>query len=163
MPTTTLPLKDLHLPPAIGWWPPALGWWLVALAVPLCLAGGYWLYKRLTRKTAVKTANQQLLAIKHNTALTTLEKLGALSILLRRVAISLYPRAEVAALTGQQWLAFLDRALPNAPFSSGSGQLLVTANYRNSLPSEQELSDLLSLCEAWLKAQSKQPQITSRP
>ena len=28
-----LPLRDIHLPGAIGWWPPALGWWLLAALV----------------------------------------------------------------------------------------------------------------------------------
>ena len=31
-----IPLRDLHLPEAIGWWPLAPGWWLlIALGVVL--------------------------------------------------------------------------------------------------------------------------------
>ncbi|RLB67278.1 MAG: DUF4381 domain-containing protein, partial [Deltaproteobacteria bacterium] len=26
-------LKDIHLPPAPGWWPPAPGWWFVTFVV----------------------------------------------------------------------------------------------------------------------------------
>ncbi|MGH8222486.1 MAG: DUF4381 family protein, partial [Woeseiaceae bacterium] len=33
-----IPLRDLHLPEAVGWWPPAPGWWLlIALAVAALL------------------------------------------------------------------------------------------------------------------------------
>jgi len=69
MPTTQLPLKDIHLPEAIGWWPPAIGWWLLAVLIPLLIVFLYWFYQRLTRKTAIKTAKNNLAAINHNPAL----------------------------------------------------------------------------------------------
>jgi hypothetical protein len=156
MPTTQLPLKDIHLPEAIGWWPPAIGWWLLAVLIPLLIVFLYWFYQRLTRKTAIKTAKNNLAAIKHNPALDNNQKLRELSMLIRRVAISVNPRTEVASLTGRQWLAFLDKTLKGAPFSEGCGQLLAEAPYRNSPPSELEISQLFSLCEEWLKAQTKQ-------
>jgi hypothetical protein len=156
MPTTQLPLKDIHLPEAIGWWPPAIGWWLLAVLIPLLIVFLYWFYQRLTRKTAIKTAKNNLAAIKNNPALDNNQKLRELSMLIRRVAISVNPRTEVASLTGRQWLAFLDKTLKGAPFSEGCGQLLAEAPYRNSPPSELEISQLFSLCEEWLKAQTKQ-------
>ena len=155
MPKTQLPLRDIHLPEAICWWPPAIGWWLLAVFIPLLMVILYGLYKRLTRKTAIKTAKKNLAAIKENTALDNNQKLRELSILIRRVAISLTPRAEVASLAGQQWLAFLDKSVKGAPFSEGFGQLLAEAPYRNTPPSELEISQLISLCEDWLKAQTK--------
>ena len=154
MPTTQLPLKDIHLPDAIGWWPPAIGWWLLAVLIPLLLVFLYWFYKRLTRKTAIKTAKKNLAVIKQYPALDNDKKLRELSMLLRRVAISINPRAEVASLTGRQWLEFLDKSVTGTPFSDGCGQLLTTAPYRNSPPTEPEIAQLLSLCEDWLNAQT---------
>ena len=154
MQPTQLPLKDIHLPETIGWWPPAIGWWLLAVLIPLSLVFLYWLYKRLTRKTAIKTARNNLVAIKQNSALDNGQKLRELSMLIRRVAISVNPRTEVASLTGRQWLAFLDSSVKGAPFSEGCGQLLVEAPYRNTSPTELEISQLISLCEDWLKAQT---------
>jgi hypothetical protein len=162
MPTTQLPLKDIHLPEAIGWWPPAIGWWLLAVLIPLLIAFLYWLYKSLTRKTAIKTAKKNLTAIKHNSALDNNNKLREVSILIRRVAISVNPRTEVASLTGRQWLAFLDKSLTGAPFSEGCGQLLADAPYRNTPPDELEISQLISLCEDWLKAQTKQAKLRQK-
>ena len=156
MPTTQLPLKDIHLPEAIGWWPPAIGWWLLAVFIPLVIAFLYWLYKHLTSKTAIKTAKKNLAAIKHNPELDNNQKLRELSMLIRRVAISVTPRTEVASLTGRQWLAFLDKSVTGAPFSEGCGQLLADAPYRNNPPTELEISQLFSLCEDWFKAQTKQ-------
>jgi len=154
MQETELALKDIHLPDAISWWPPAIGWWLLVLLIPTLIAFSYWLYKRLTRKTAIKTAKKTLAAIKLNTELDNTQKLRELSILLRRVAVSLAPRTEVASLTGHSWLAFLDQSLSGAPFSQG-GQVLITAPYRNTAPSDQEITILFSLSEEWLKAQTK--------
>jgi len=155
MPTTQLPLKDIHLPEAIGWWPPAIGWWLLAVLIPLLLVFLYWIFKHLIRKTAIKTAKKNLAAIKHNPALDNNQKLRELSMLIRRVAISVTPRTEAASLTGRQWLAFLDKSVTGAPFSEGCGWLLADAPYRNTPPSELEISQLISLCEDWLKAQTK--------
>ncbi len=154
MQPTELPLKDIHLPEAIGWWPPAIGWWLLAVFIPLLIAFLYWLYKRLTRKTAIKTARNNLVAIKQNSALDNGQKLRELSMLIRRVAISINPRTEVASLTGRQWLTFLDSSVTGAPFSEGCGQLLVEATYRNTSPTGLEISQLINLCEDWLKAQT---------
>ena len=156
MPTTQLPLKDIHLPEAIGWWPPAIGWWLLAVLVPLLIVFFYWFYKRLTRKTAIKAAKKNLAAIKGNQSLDNSQKLRELSMLIRRVAISVAPRNETASLTGRQWLTFLDKSLTGAPFSEGGGQLLADAPYRYTPPSELEIAQLISLCEDWLKAQTLQ-------
>jgi hypothetical protein len=158
MPTAQLPLKDIHSPEAIGWWPPAIGWWLLVVLIALLIVFLYWFYKRLTRKSAIRAAKKNLAIIKENPALDNNQKLRELSILVRRVAISLSPRSEAASLTGQQWLAFLDKSLTGAPFSEGCGQLLADAPYRNTQPTEQEISQLISLCEDWLKAQTKQAQ-----
>lgn len=154
MQPTQLPLKDLHLPEAIGWFPPALGWWLVVVLIPLLIGFLYWCYKRLTRKTALKTAKQLLATIK-NSSLDNKQKLAELSAWLRRVAISIAPREQTAGLTGQAWLAFLDSSLKDAPFTKGAGRCLADAPYRLSAPSELEISQLISLCEDWLKAQKK--------
>ena len=96
MPTTQLPLKDIHLPETIGWWPPAIGWWLLAVLIPLLLFGLYRLYKHLTRKTALKAAKKNLELIKLYAPEAADKQLTELSVLVRRVAISLSPRTQVA-------------------------------------------------------------------
>ncbi len=152
---TVLDLKDIHEPEAIGWGPPAIGWWILAVAIPLLIILLVWLYKRLTRKTAVKTSRKMLVQIKQDATRDNLQKLCDLSVLVRRVAISMSPREKAAGLTGRQWLAFLDTSVKGAPFSEGVGQLLADAPYRNTPPTEQDISQLIDLCEDWLKAQGK--------
>lgn len=152
---TLLDLKDIHEPEAIGWWPPAIGWWILAAAIPLLVIVSVWLYKRLTRKTALKSARKILAQIKQDTARDNLNTLRELSVLVRRVAISVSPRTKAAGLTGRQWLEFLDSSVKDAPFTEGIGRLMAEAPYRNTPPSGQEISQLIDLCEDWLKAQAK--------
>lgn len=153
---TLLDLKDIHEPEAIGWWPPAIGWWILAISIPLLIIFLVWLYKRLTRKTAIKTAGKLLAQIKQDQTRDNLQKLSDLSVLIRRVAISVSPRVKTAGLTGRQWLAFLDRSVKGLPFSEGVGQLLADGPYRKTPPTELEISQLFDLCEQWLKSQAKQ-------
>ncbi len=97
MQPTQLELRGLHLPEAISWWPPAIGWWLLAISVIGLVVFIYWLYQHLTRKTAVKMAKIALMGIKNNKDWDNTQKLRELSALLRRVAISISPRADVAS------------------------------------------------------------------
>ena len=154
MPATELPLRDIHLPPAISWWPAAIGWWILALLIPLCLYLSYRLYKYLTRKTALKSAKKHFTVLRENQQLSKREKLVALSSLMRRTAVSLYPRTDVASLTGEDWLNFLDESIPNRDFNSDTGWLLTNALYSQNIDS-QYLAPLINLCESWLNAQKE--------
>jgi len=150
-----LPLKDIHLPATIGWWPPAPGWWLsVVLSIFLFIFIAY-LYKRLTRKNAIKSAQKLLQHIKRQ-PIDSRQTLTELSALLRRAAISTGNRNEIASLNGQAWLEYLDRTMPDAPFSQGVGRCLADAHYRPSSANDIHFDDLFAVCERWLKQQSKQ-------
>ncbi|SJM95679.1 DUF4381 domain-containing protein [Crenothrix polyspora] len=160
MSTTPLPLRDIHLPEAISWWPLALGWWLLALLIPVLLVFAYRAFKRVTRKNAVKKAlkiaRKHLDSIEKDADMGSMQKLCELSVLIRRVAISVAPRAEVAGLTGRAWLEFLDNGLKDAPFSIGVGRLLVDAPYRKTPPTDPEITQLLDVCRNWLKTCARQ-------
>lgn len=149
----SLPLKDIHIPEAIGWWPPAIGWWLVLILLPLTIWFFIWLYKRITRKTAKKTAKKLLQAIRNDDSKDIVEKIKQLSTILRRVAISISPRQQTAALTGEAWLQYLDTTLNDGAFSQGIGRILIEAPYQKPDAVEIEIEELISLCERWLTAQ----------
>lgn len=150
----SLDLKDIHLPEAINWWPPALGWWLLPVACLLILFALHAIYRRMTRKTAINHAQKLFKQLRRNPG-ETLDTLTTLSALLRRTAISTTARSEVASLRGQAWLEYLDRNLPDTPFSQGVGRCLADAHYRKTEPDTVDLDALLNLCERWLKQQGK--------
>lgn len=149
-----LPLKDIHLPEPIGWWPPAPGWWLATLATIFLLLLLRHIYKRLTRKTAVKSAQKLLNDIRRQSH-DKRQTLTELSALLRRTAISTDDRAEVASLQGQAWLEYLDRSVADTAFSQGVGRCLADAHYRPTMPDDTDIEALFALCDRWLKQRGK--------
>lgn len=149
-----LPLRDIHLPSPIGWWPPAPGWWLLVFGLPVLAWSLVWLWRFLRRKTVRKLALQELEKIARSDA-GTQEKVRRLAILLRRVALSIYPREEVAGLTGGEWLAFLDGPMKGKPFGEGAGRLLLDAPYRREAQGDAEA--LLALCREWIKRLPRKP------
>jgi hypothetical protein len=109
-----------------------------------------WSYKKITRKTAVKTARHLLSQIQIKKDWDDPRKLTALSALLRRTAISIYPSEQVASLTGQAWLEFLDRPFKEKKFSSSQGQQLISNPYQRTVDSN--LKPLFKFSEQWLTA-----------
>lgn len=148
-----LPLRDVHLPEAISWWPLAIGWWITLLVIPMLLWISFLIYKRLTRKTAVKTAKKLLADLKQDKTKIDTQKLQEISALIRRVAISVAPREECASLTGQAWLEYLDKSVKNNGFTQGVGKCLADVSYRKNTNENINISELINLIELWLKAQ----------
>ncbi|WP_198264096.1 DUF4381 domain-containing protein [sulfur-oxidizing endosymbiont of Gigantopelta aegis] len=117
-------LADIYLPETISLWPLAPAWWfLLAGIIVLIALIIYWL-KRVpkipapTRKELKSQALQELLAIKASYESQAADKgskeivhetVKKLSVFLRRYALSLYPRDQVASITDERWLVFLDR------------------------------------------------------
>lgn len=128
-----LPLRDLHLPADVGWWPLAPGWWvLLALAASgLCFLA-YRAWRRWRHNRARRFALRQLDRIAREFAGNNdLPWLGKqLSELLRRGLLAYAPRDEVAGLTGERWLQWLDRGLESPLFVAGPGKAINELPYR---------------------------------
>jgi hypothetical protein len=148
-----LPLRDIHLPDAISWWSLAIGWWITMLVIPMLLWISFLIYKRLTRKTAIKSAKKLLAQLKQDAIKSDAEKLIEVSALIRRVAISIASREECASLTGQAWLEYLDKSVKDNAFTQGVGQCLADFSYRKKSNENINVSELINLTERWLKAQ----------
>jgi hypothetical protein len=105
-------LRDIHLPQSVSWWPPAPGWWLLAILLLLALgvtARWMWLrYQRGAYRRAGVAELEQLLA-NWRTSSDTGAFLQQLNALLKRVALYSFPGADVAAMNGAGWTAFLDQ------------------------------------------------------
>ncbi len=149
----SLPLRDIHLPETVGMWPPAIGWWLLLIVLPLLFLFAWWLFKRITKTTLTKEALAILDQIKNDPNSDQKQKLQQLSSWLRRIAISVSPRKEVASLSGQDWLRYLDQSIEGIPFSSGIGRYLADGHYQKSLPDKVDITALSELCETWLRGQ----------
>ncbi len=145
-PQQQLPLRDIHLPDSISfWWPLAPGWWLLLLSLFLLILGTIWLIKRY--KAPKRVALRQLKKLAKVDEPKQLVK--EISTLLRRFYITKYPRNEVASLTGESWLEFLDNQLGKQSFTTGEGRRLIDAPYRADV--EIDVESLLKLCRILIK------------
>lgn len=148
-----IPLRDIHLPDPIGWWPLAPGWWfLIALIVAGLI---YFLYRRVlkwrhnaARRLALHELKRLRQAYEAGEDALVLSK--SLSELMRRSMLAYAPRDEVAGLTGEAWLRWLDRGLDGEPFSAGAGRSLESLPYRRPERMEQE-TDIRGLFDAVAK------------
>lgn len=127
-----LPLRDLHLPDAVGWWPPAPGWWLL-VAILLTALGRYlwraWRAWRLSAARRAALSEYARLSRQYASDGDARALARGLSSLLRRVMLAYAPRHTVAGLTGTEWLSFLDRGLSQSPFTKGPGRHLAWLPY----------------------------------
>lgn len=144
-----LDLRDIHLPGEPGFWPPAPGWWLLAallaagLALLVTRAWHHW--RRLRRRHYVLAQLERLRGMRCGPELA-----AALSSLLKRVALARFPRTDVAALSGSEWLAFLDRTGGAGRFRQGAGAVLADGPYAPSVDCDADA--LLALAREWIKA-----------
>lgn len=137
-----LPLRDLHLPDAIGWWPLAPGWWAALAIVVAVLCYFAWrLYRRwlfhAPRRFALRElARLEAEYLEHRNPVTLGKQLSEL---LRRGMLAYAPREEVAGLTGEAWLAWLDDGMPLPYFHTEGGKSLLNLPYRDP---EDDFSDV---------------------
>ncbi len=145
-----IPLRDLHLPEAIGLWPLAPGWWALIL---LAVAGlVYLLYQRIQRwrwNAARRLALRELARVRreYEQGADAIALGKELSELVRRSMLAYAPRGDVAGLTGDAWLRWLDRGLNDAPFTGGAGRNLETLPYQRPEKVQDEV-DIAGLIDA---------------
>jgi hypothetical protein len=128
-PTNLSRLHDIVVPAPAPWWPPAPGWWwllgaaaVAALVTSVC---GFcrWQQNRYRREACAELTRLLPAAA---SAEGRAAALAAIAVLLKRTALTAFPRAEVASLTGAEWDRFLDRE-GGTRFATGLGRRLQAA------------------------------------
>jgi hypothetical protein len=158
---SNLPLRDIHLPGPVSWWPPAPGWWLLLLLIVSIVALVVWQIRRRRLFRLRKTAMSELNALYGAYQKQYDAKCFAreLSVLLRRICISYFPDANVAGLTGKQWLVFLDSRLSEKynksgqKYTDGAATVLISAPYQDKLKnSDIDVEALYRLSVEWINS-----------
>ncbi len=157
-------LADIHLPQAVSFWPIAPGWWF-SLGVLVILLIAIWLWKKQHDRDPAVLKSRRLKRLKteaqkelesleqqfreHNNAHQCIE---ALSVFLRRFALSVYQREQVASLTDEQWLKLLNQLSGTEDFSSRFKELLLEAPYQapNKVIDTQLLEQLFAAIKSLL-------------
>ena len=126
-------LRDIVIPDAPPFWPPAPGFWVALAMVAAILLFVAWRLYTARNRNAYRKAGLMLLG----NAETTYD----VSVVLKRVALSVYPREQVASLYGDDWAAFLHKTCPRSYFKA-----LVSSN-SDAEPDE----DLVELASTWIR------------
>lgn len=138
--------------------PQTIGWY--AIFGLILFVAGWWVYRRLRH---YRTNRYRRLALEElaiiERELQRREKcakaLSEIPVLLKWVALSAFPRSEVAGLSGEKWLAFLDKTMGEKNFMEGEGRLLPELAYapteRTEQISDKEIGNLLRLVRRWIR------------
>lgn len=123
-------LRDIIFPTEVPLWPLAPGWWIVGVAIvasAIVLAAMAILHHR--RNAYRRAALGELANIEHLQAGEAAQRITAV---LKRAALVAYLRVEVAALSGEAWLGFLDHTGHTDAFTAGPARSLPSLAFGGS-------------------------------
>lgn len=140
-------LNDIVLPPQLSWWPLAPGWY-VLIAISSVTAG--WLMFRLVKNWKANAYRRVALR-----ELATLNDASSIAELLRRTALVVSPRADVASLSENEWVDWLANHSSVAVPPEVRRQLSCGVYEREPDPSE--VSALCDFAAQWI---SQHPTMT---
>ena len=149
-------LRDIHLPHAISMWPTAPGWIIVYVILSgLTVYLLYILYQRKQRQITVKFALLKLESLRKliSDNPENINIAAEVSILIRRTALHYFHRDEIAGLSGNDWLNFLNDSGRTTQFTEESGRLLIDVPYQKN--NAIDLMPLILVSQKWLVTISK--------
>ncbi|WP_133129899.1 DUF4381 domain-containing protein [Legionella yabuuchiae] len=149
-------LRDIHLPESVGWWPLAPGWYLLFFILLLVIIACIWgLYRCYRNERAKHQALRLLDEYQSQYEASQNSKLASarVSELLKRVALVYFPREEVAGLTGEQWLEFLNKTGQDIDFRPVQYELLELPYGRENAC--KNLEPLFQQAKRWIKQRRK--------
>jgi len=139
-------LRPLHPPAPVDWWPPAPGWWALTVLLLGLLGLAWWQYRRTAlRRVALAELHRLERSAPDDSRLS-----AGVNQLLRRVALACFSRRQVAGLSGEAWLQFLDAQARVKGFHSGPGRVLATGPFAPACALDR--GALLELARQWILA-----------
>jgi len=139
-------IRDIQIPDDVLWWPLTLMSWLTILAVLLTIVIISWVIFRYRKKRVVHFANRTLVKLfsRYKQDQDASRFARDISILLKRIYLTIGNRSTIAGLSGKKWLNLLDQGFEDTPFATGIGQVLVTAPYQEK--ADFDVDSLYALC-----------------
>lgn len=125
--TTETALRTLHdiaVPPPVSWLPQTWGWGLLAALLLLGFAILLYRWAKRYQRNAYRREALRVLE-----TISSKAQAADVAELLKRTALSAWPRTDVAALSGGQWVAFLEGHSPE-PLGSDLKAFLASREYQ---------------------------------
>ncbi|MFS8115222.1 DUF4381 domain-containing protein [Rhizobium jaguaris] len=150
-------LHDISMPTPASWMPQTWGWMVLGLILLAGLTLAFLLWLRQYHANAYRREARRILdgiEIRIRNPETRQDAIHELAGLLKRTALAAWPRDEVASLSGQAWVRFLD-----GHAEGGAGHMLALllddVEYRNDanidgLP-QNDGDDIAAAARRWIE------------
>jgi len=132
-------LQDIVVPAAPSFWPPASGFWILVALILMLLITATWCITQSRRRNAYRRAGLTLL----ESANTVYD----INVVLKRVALAVFPREQVAALHGENWIQFMQSTCPGEQFPTLS----------QSAEATPATESIRASARAWIRKHQAQP------
>ena len=134
-------LAEPQEPVPVSMVPQTAGWVVLAVCLVLLIL---WLAVRAMRRRRANAYRREALALLTEAG----DDPTAIAMILKRTALVAYPRARVAGLSGDAWVAFLDHTGGTATFGSGPGAALAVAPYSET---DRDVPGLGAVAARWVR------------
>ena len=135
-------LHDFYQPAPPSWRPQTIGWYVLFVIAGALLL---WLAIHLLRRWRENRYRREALSELART------NVAGLSALLKRTALSAWPREEVASLSGAAWLKFLSDSAHKPLFEKEPENRIEDLAFSSSTLSSEDESELRNAASIWIK------------
>lgn len=151
-------MADITLPPPVSMMPATWGWAMLAglLVLTLVLALWRWLRRRAQNRYR-RDALAEIAVLEART--DRAQALAALPEIIKRTALAVWPREQVAGLSGEPWVAFLTAHAGKARIEAESLRFLAEAEYRPALaaPDDAAVRRSFDVARQWIEGHDVHP------
>jgi hypothetical protein len=135
-------LHDFYQPPPPAWTPQTIGWYVVFAVIALL---ALWMAIHSLRRWLSNRYRREAL---RELALLQPEQF---STLLKRTALSAWPRDKVASLSGDAWLKFLNESAKSNSFHQTPGNRIEEIALRSQTLSSEDEQTLRKVTAEWIR------------
>lgn len=148
-------LQDIVTPAPIGWWPISDSLLSLIIGFGGLMIGLSWYFLNQRKQNQYRRQAQSLFDEAIAESDEPKRQLQIANQLLKQVAITSYGRKQVAALTGDRWIAFLQQNASYIKQPPELGSCLASIYHPNQTPDPQALQQTLDYVKQWIKGHHK--------
>jgi hypothetical protein len=146
-------MADIALPPPVSMMPATWGWAVLAGLIVLAFAIAFFLWLRRRAQNRYRRdalAEIDTLEMRAGNEAGRVEALAALPGILKRAALAVWPREQVAALNGPAWVEFLKANAGKAQADADGYAIFTDAEYRLADIDEQTARRGFAAARQWI-------------
>ncbi len=153
-------MADIALPPPVSMMPATWGWAVLAGLFALALALAAFLALRRRARNRYRRdalAEIGILEAKAGDEAGRIEALAALPAILKRAALAVWPREEVAGLSGPAWVEFLKGHAGKAAIDADGYDVFAQGEYRLAKVDEPTAQRSFAAARQWIERHDVHP------